>query len=505
MEIELKLALLPRHTGRIRRHPLLSEIAPEQRPLLSIYFDTPKFDLMRRGIALRVRRVDDQWIQTLKAETQSVGALASRPEWEMAITDGSHPDFSVLPHIALDLLDGIKLKRIAPVFTTEFQRITWQVSNHAAHAEVALDTGKIYAGEAYREICEVEIELKSGAPAFLFDIATQLLQQVPLHIEPRSKAERGYLLSGAAKPAPSKAIQPAIHKDQTAAESWNAIVQTALVQTVANIPGFLENAHDIEYLHQLRVALRRLRTGVLLAKSLNQAPPDWDQSLRKSMQALNAARDWDVFLYETLPKLLTTLEKSAENTPIESATLNQMHEVAAHARHRAQALLLKPAFTQLVLDIGYSLLPAFTDAPMQNITLWAEAVLEKRWHSLRKRCHGFARLDPAKRHLARIAAKKMRYIAEAFAPLYGKPAHHFITALSDLQDELGYANDLRIGMQLLQRLSKQSPALSFELGRISGMLEFEITQHTDLSSSMWEELAQSELFWRKKNQGKKAK
>lgn len=80
MEIELKLALHPRHTARIRKHSLLSKTTPEKRPLLSIYFDTQKFDLMRRGIALRVRQVDDQWIQTLKAETQPVGALSSRPE-----------------------------------------------------------------------------------------------------------------------------------------------------------------------------------------------------------------------------------------------------------------------------------------------------------------------------------------------------------------------------------------------------------------------------------------
>ena len=70
MEIELKLALHSRHTMRIRRHPLLNAIKPEQRSLLSIYFDTPKLDLMRRGIALRVRRVDDDWIQTLKAKTR---------------------------------------------------------------------------------------------------------------------------------------------------------------------------------------------------------------------------------------------------------------------------------------------------------------------------------------------------------------------------------------------------------------------------------------------------
>lgn len=494
MEIELKLALHPRHVARIRRHPLLSTIAPQQHALLSIYFDTPKFDLMHRGIALRVRRAGDQWIQTLKAESQSVGALTSRPEWEMAITDGDHPDFSALPQVALDLLTGIKLKHISSVFTTEFQRTTWLISSRAAHAEVALDTGKIHAGETYRDICEVEIELKSGTPAFLFDTATQLLQQVPLHIEPRSKAERGYISCGAVSPAPVKAIRPAIDQEQTAGEAWNAIQQAALAQLSANVPGFLENAHDIEYLHQLRVALRRLRTGTRLEKSLDRTIPDWDRPLRELMHALNPARDWDVFLHEILPEIRAALTEPPENVP--DAAMALLRDTAAHARQQAQALLLKPAFTQLVLDIGRSLLVTPADVRRRDAKAWAETILEKRWQRLRKRCHGFAKLNPAERHLARIAAKKMRYSAEAFAPLYGKHAHPFITALATLQDKLGVENDRHIAMQLLRTLAKKTIPLGFELGRLSGALEFEAAQHAQLSAAIRRRLARSRLFWR---------
>lgn len=496
MEIELKLALHPRHIANIQRHPLLNTIKSEKRPLLSIYFDTPQFDLMHRGIALRVRRVDDQWIQTLKAATQSVGALSSRPEWEMAIADGSHADFSALPQAALDLLAGIKQKHIAPVFTTEFQRITWQIGNDTTRAEVALDSGKIHAGETYRDICEVEIELKSGTPEFLFEVAAQLLQQVPLHVEPRSKAERGYVLCGAINSAPTKAVQPIIEKHQSVGEAWNAILQSALIQLVANVPGFLENAHDIEYLHQLRVALRRMQTGVILAKSLGQATANWSQPLRKLMRTLNLARDWDVFRQETLPKILSVLEVPAKNTTVNDAVLILMHDTATHARQRAQALLLKPAFTQLVLDIGRSLLTTPMNAQIPDAKTWAGTILEQRWQKLRKRCHGFARLNPAERHMARIATKKMRYAAEAFAPPYDKRTDHFITALAALQDELGYANDLRIGMQLLRKLPRQSVTLSFELGRLSGALEFEAAQHGNPSSAIWQRLARSKLFWR---------
>ncbi|MBS0496625.1 MAG: CHAD domain-containing protein [Proteobacteria bacterium] len=496
MEIELKLALQPRHAARIRRHPLLSSSQPQQHALLSIYFDTPKFDLMRRGIALRVRRIGKQWIQTLKAEAHSVGALTSRPEWEAVVAHGDRPDFSALPQAALDLLSGIKHKRVAPVFTTEFRRTTWQIGDGAAQAEVALDRGKITAAGRSRAICEVEIELKSGKPEFLFDIAEQLLHAAPLHVEPRSKAERGYVLCGAVTPSPAKSIRPAIDKDQPAGEAWNAILQAALVQLSANVPGFLENAHDIEYLHQLRVALRRLRTGVQLAKSLGQETPAWERPLRELMHALNPARDWDVFQHEILPGILPVLAAQAPHTAAKDDTLAVLQNAAAQARQRAQALLLQPAFTQLVLDIGRSLLTTPADTGKRDAGTWAAAILEQRWQKMRKCCRGFTALNPAERHLVRIAAKKMRYSAEAFASLHGKRDTPFIAALAALQDELGAENDRHMAMRLLQGLPKETAAVSFQLGQLSGSLAFAAAQHDQLSSASWKKLAGSTLFWR---------
>lgn len=496
MEIELKLALQPRHAARIRRHPLLSNSKPQQHALFSIYFDTPKFDLMQRGIALRVRRIGKQWIQTLKAESQSVGALTSRPEWEAAIAHGGRPDFSVLPQAALDLLSGIKHKRVAPVFTTEFRRTTWQIGDGAAQAEVALDRGKITANGRCQEICEVEIELKSGMPGFLFDIAEQLLHAAPLHAEPRSKAERGYILSGAITPSPVKSVRPAIAQDQPAGEAWNAIVQAALVQLTANVPGFLENADDIEYLHQLRVALRRLRTGMQLAKSLERKTPAWEKPLRELMHALNPARDWDVFQHEILPGILPVLAAQAQHTATGDDTLSVLQNAAAKARQQAQALLLQAQFTQLMLDIGRSLLAAPADSHRRDAGIWAATLLEQRWQKLRKRCHGFAALNPAERHLVRIAAKKMRYSTEAFATLYGKQTIPFIAALAALQDELGTENDRFMAMQLLSELPEKNAAVSFQLGQISGALAFAAAQHDQLSSASWKRLTRSTLFWR---------
>lgn len=512
MEIELKLALPASHAGRIRRHPLLREIKPSRHKLYSVYFDTPDFALMRRGIALRLRRVGYHWVQTMKAEARAVGAMSSRPEWEMAVASGIAPDFAVLPQAALDLLQGIDLTSIAPAFVTQFQRTTWHLVDGENEAELALDmgeigVGKIQADEATQPsesqaICEIEIELKSGQPVVLFDLAEQLLASANLFIEARSKAERGYTLCGATTPAPVKTLRPDIQPKQSATEVWQALMQAALVQLVANVPGVLERTQDIEYLHQLRIALRRLRTGMTLAKGKNLPPiQTLDNSmatLHEVMCSLNPARDWDVFLHETLPRTLTALGaniKDASDGPNEIAAL--FSDLASNSRRAAQACLQSAPFTRLVLDLGRMLLPADKTAGKEiSARQWAAGILEKRWMTLRKRCRRFAQLSAEERHRARIAAKKLRYAADALVPLYGKRGSRFIAALADLQNALGRANDAQVGIRLLNTVPKKNIEASFDLGRIEGALQVEATRNAQLSAAIWQRLARSRRFWR---------
>ena len=507
MEIELKLALPASHAGRIRRHPLLREIKPSRHKLYSVYFDTPDFALMRRGIALRLRRVGYHWVQTMKAEARAVGAMSSRPEWEMAVAGGIGPDFAVLPQAALDLLQGIDLTGIAPAFVTQFQRTTWHLVDGENEAELALDIGTIEAGKS-QAICEIEIELKSGQPVVLFDLAEQLLASAGLFVEARSKAERGYTLCGATTPTPVKTLRPDIQPKQSPTEIWQALMQAALVQLVANVPGVLERTQDIEYLHQLRIALRRLRTGMTLAKGKNLPPiQTLDNSMAtlcEVMRSLNPARDWDVFLHETLPRTLTALGacrtlvvdiKDASDSPEEIAAL--FRESATNSRREAQACLQSAPFTRLVLNLGRALLASDKTADKEiSARQWAAGILEKRWLTLRKRCRRFAQLSPEERHRARIAAKKLRYAADALVPLYGKRGSRFIAALADLQNALGRANDAQVGIRLLNSVPKKNIEASFDLGRIEGALQVEVTRHAHLSAAIWQRLARSRRFWR---------
>ena len=84
-------------------------------------------------------------------------------------------------------------ERLQPVFRTRFRR--WArllVLGDGTRIELALDQGRIEAGASEAPICELELELKSGRPEALFELALALQQDLDLRPEPRSKAERGY-------------------------------------------------------------------------------------------------------------------------------------------------------------------------------------------------------------------------------------------------------------------------------------------------------------------------
>ncbi len=480
MEIELKLALDPAAVARCRRHPLLAGVKPERATLHSIYFDTPDFALTRRKIALRLRRVGYHWVQTLKAAAPAVGALSARPEWEAQVM-GNTPDLAALPEEARALLDG--LSPLAPVFVTDVKRTTWQLRVDDTDMEIALDQGEIRSGDAAMPISEIELELKAGAPDGLFTAALALLERVPLRIDSRSKAARGYRLAGAVVPSPSKAAMPRLARGTSADAAWAALVEAALAQLVDNLPGFLEQADEIEYLHQTRVALRRL----LGLASLRPRPePGWPELLRKQMSRLNPARDWDVFLAETLPRL---------ELPDDPAFLAGVAAESTAARQAAQAALASSDFTRALLLLGQSL-SRLGDADEASRD-WAARMLERRWKSVRRRGAALAGGDAAARHRLRIAVKKLRYATDALASLYGKRGARTVAALAALQNDLGALNDLAVAARLMHDLVERHPEAAFSAGQVVGLLRRETRGLVSSDHRIARDIAAIRPFWSK--------
>jgi inorganic triphosphatase YgiF len=80
------------------------------------------------------------------------------------------------------------------LFHTDFQRSSWSLNTEGTQIELVLDQGLVKTVTNQAVLHEIELELKQGDSQQLYKIAELLKSTIPLNVETRSKAERGYLL-----------------------------------------------------------------------------------------------------------------------------------------------------------------------------------------------------------------------------------------------------------------------------------------------------------------------
>ncbi len=509
-EIELKLLIDPADVPRLRRHPLLKALCPagpKARRLSSTYFDTDDFFLKNRDIALRVRRDGRRWVQTVKGGGSVQAGLHRRDEWEAPVAH-NRPDFTKFVDAGVIALfsDETLRQRLHPVFVTVFTRTVWLLETEAGdQVEMALDRGEVRAEQGRAPISEVELELKAGHPAALYELALALQDVVPLRPENASKAERGYAL-GAPPPALAavKAAAPEVGPEMTAEAAFRAIAWNCVGQLQDN-QARLQQGYDAEYIHQMRVAVRRLRSALNLFSAAAPAIKDAALvgELRWLVGELGPARDWDVFLAETLPPVI-------EARP-DDAGLGRLRQAAARvgdaARAKACAASASARYYRLLLELGRWLwrapwregaraeMLAQLDQPLAS---FAAATLAKRHRRLRRRGRRLGKLSVEQRHELRIAAKKVRYAAEFFAGLYPhKAARAYVRALAGLQDELGVLNDQAVTERLLAQIEAGGGDLLREraVGVIIGWNACNTRTRLAGMAQVWKRFRRCKVFW----------
>lgn len=498
MEVELKLLLDPQHAAQVREHPLLAQYATGEPLLLAmhdVYVDTPDLQLCRHQAGLRVRHIDGGWTQTLKAGGSVRGGLHSRHEWESAVA-GPQPELDALdplikgkqPVRALLRKNAIR-GNLQTVFSTRIERLVWQLATPQGDlVECVLDQGVIEQRARCIPISEIELELKSGNPASLFDIALALLQDVPLWTGQASKAERGYRLA-AGLPLKAVKAQPLLLKDKLSVQQgFQAIAANCLEQVSANQDG-VAGSEDVESLHQMRVGLRRLRSALSLFKPLLALPADLQVDLDWLAGKLGAARDWDVLALDTLAPCQGELD-----TGILSPLSEAAREEARLAHAQAAEALADVRYTRLMLGLQRWLLtcgwregvtPRQRRALEQPLPRFAKQALRQRQRRLRKRGKLLLTGTPDQRHRIRIAAKKARYAAEFFASLFsdGK-VRAYVKPLSGLQDVLGGLNDLQVADGLLRQLAEAQSPLQAPASFVRGYLAARAHERLDDARGM---------------------
>jgi triphosphatase len=488
-EIELKLRLSPTQARRLLEHPVLAGQQPQKYRLFNTYYDTPDFDLRQRGIALRLRRKGwAVWLMTVKVGAAGAGGLAQRSEWE-AVTQPGVFDFEIVTDEALREFLRAHQAQLLPVFTTDFTRTAWTLERPGALIEVALDRGKISApgGDQtpLREaLCELELELVEGeSPDPLFDLAITLAADLQLHPEVASKAERGYKLAGAAPTASLAAVKaPAspLAEEMSPVEAFRAIALSCLMQLQANEAGAVAG-NNPEFVHQARVAMRRLRSSFnLFAPVLNPRfvevySPRW----RELAGGLGSARDWDVFLIETLAPLEEAFPGDAD-----LALLRARGEATkAKAQALAAVALKQQGYSQLLLAFSAALFrvePPTIDAGSRSSALtlgkFARRRLNKRAQMIEALVSEHAKMNAERRHELRIAFKKLRYALDFFAPILpGKRLAAYQSSLELIQDLLGTLNDQVTASRLIKQMHPKGDPNPLTRGWIAGRTQLLVT------------------------------
>ena len=467
-EIELKLALFDEHQSRFLRHPLLRQaVSRHVEPLDNIYYDTANLALYRRGIALRLRRRGRDWLQTVKLAGSSAAGLSTRPEWETPYA--GHFDFSSIDDAGLRqwLQRPTLLARIVPVCETRFRRVTWKFAAAPGAVLLTLDRGWIIANGRREAISEVELEL-AGAPVHaIFGIASQLAQRISLTPSVLSKAERGYRLHRGVAPAPVKAGAMALTADMAPLEAFRHIALSCLEHLQQNHHGAL-TSDDPEYIHQMRVAARRMRAALRLFAPVLTEP--LIASLRTPLVALarqlGRARDLDVLLDEIATPVLRALPSEPRLPALAGDITNRRYT----ARAEAIALLAAPDYGRNLLAALESLHPA---PATEAVPLPLQSFASERLRRLRKKLRRLAATasidDPASLHALRIATKRLRYALEFFSPLAPKHAmDRLLKHLAGVQDTLGQLNDLTNAGALLMDCAGEDPRLREAVTLIGG-------------------------------------
>lgn len=448
IEVELKLEFDPSDRDRIAAAIPLDPNGAPAAHLVTAYFDTPRRAVHRAGYSVRIRRSGRVRTQTVKADDAVTAGLFVRSEWEREV----HSDDPVIGPDDGPLgrrVGRATLARLARLFVTDVRRTTQIVEIERTRIRCAIDEGEIRAGSNALPLSELELELESGEPRLLFDLARRLGDAAPLRLAVSSKAQRGYALLARDQGGAVKAEPIRLDRGQEVGDAFADIARSCLRQFRLN-EAVLDRG-GVEPVHQARVGLRRLRTALSVHRPLfagDERAALFDAELHWLAAELGEVRNLDVLIAIGLPPV--TRERLA--VAREQAVAHVRSELAT-----ARARLLMIDLAEWLTFGDWRTRPADPELLHQDVASFAADLLEAQRRQLRRRGKGLAKLGDRRRHRARIAAKKLRYASEFFASLYDGPKEsrrrqRFLGALEALQDHLGALNDLIVGPQLLARL-----------------------------------------------------
>lgn len=502
-EIELKLAIPPSAVAAVAR--AVGTAAARRQRLQAIYFDTADRRLATAGIALRLRKEGRRWVQTLKVGPAH-GMARGEHNVGLRVPAGLQPALDPALHrdqpigralaAALQPRGGEAAPALLPLYRTDITRLARPLRSRRGTVELALDRGEIVARGADGvdrrwPVCELEVELLGGSPAAVAEVARRFARTHGLWLDTRTKAERGDRLArgiAAGDGVPAVKAEPVrLRKDTAPAEAWAAVLRNLLAQALPNWSEVAGGSGRAEHLHQLRVALRRLRSAERFFAGWPGVPEaPWSAAVAALFRALGATRDRDVLASGLQPEIDAAL--AAGGLPLMPWPKTDATDWTGQALHEPGIVLVEllacaAEMQQCVGDVT-------SDAALASLA--AERL--DAWHAqVRRDAKRFDTLDDEARHRLRKRVKRLRYAAEFSAALFPRRAvERYMAPLRAAQERLGEFNDVCVAQAACRSLTDGVPQAWFALGWLAARRDLTLSD----GAAALQRLRKVEPFWR---------
>lgn len=436
-----------------------------ERVLKAVYYDTADLRLARWGVTVRHRTGEGTgW--TVKLPEGSDGPALVRRE----VTFDGPPN--AVPADALGLVRAyVRRESLSPVAHMRTRRSGVVLSDVEGQpmAEVVDDEVSVLQGgrvaTRFREV-EVEVEPRA-APGLLDTVVDRLREAGAGQPDPTPKLVRAL---GARALAPPELAPVPLDGETSAGDAVRAAMVASVTRVLRHDPG-VRIGDDPKDVHQARVGTRRLRSDLRTFAPL--LVDGWSEPLRQELawfaDLLGGVRDADV--------MSERLRRQAHSLPEhDAAGLAPLFRRLAKQRDEAVVALGEGMAGERYVDLLDRLVAAARDPRLlpeadEPAAQVLPALAGRPWRHLRKTVESLPS-EPADvdLHTVRIRAKRMRYAAEAVAPVVGKPARSFARAVADLQTVLGDHQDAVVAEDWLRHAVSEAPtAQALAAGELIGL------------------------------------
>ena len=385
---------------------------------------------------------------------------------------------------------------LMPIAGFRGQQRTMTLATAEPTTLVALE-GTLRGVAQERPVCRIVLR---GDATVLMALSTQIAETVDAAPPRWSLATEATALARGLTPPPRRVGSPVVPPDASVGDAAALVIGHLTDVILAGVPAAAAGATP-EAVHQMRVAVRRLRSGLSIFHGAAGGPAFEAVShrLRSFGAVLGRARDWDVFLggvgqdvSDALPgdaRIAAMLAAAAKRREVGYTALRK-ELASAGFRQLAMGLVQLAALRPWELEADDEQAAAL-DSPARH---YGATVMAKRRKQMLGTGADIAELPAEQLHDLRKKGKRLRYAAEFFAPEHGKGAKRFVRCLSGLQEALGHLNDGNAAGGLMAELPG-GMSRGFAAGAVQGYAAARSLDARVSIARQWSKFRKMAPFW----------